>query len=297
MAKGKTVRAYHPVESGYEELKREVKNGHFTPDMLKLLGYLYQESLTYLNGFPRIQLNSNVPGKRYIAYQGNGSISRAINEELYQPSYPDWETFRNLLQPGADLTGHIDPTAITRILYCMAISFCAAIGLLKEKDQQTPGTYFQHFIATFFSWRVGVEPESFIKVQDLDQGSTVLPTDFVFNLGKNKRKFHMPIKTSSRERAVMLWAHQRLLDGVFGIEQFMGTPVLLAETKKNSKTGLVDEICLPEQWKLYQLYIARLKRIYYLDLPKPYEKLNEKFPPLIVKPFGDFFFEWDAITP
>lgn len=51
----------------------------------------------------------------------------------------------------------------------------------------------------------------------------------------------------------MLWAHQKLLDGVYGIERFMGIPVLLAETKTDNKKKEVVEICLPEQWRVYQL--------------------------------------------
>ena len=95
----------------------------------------------------------------------------------------------------------------------------------------------------------------------------------------------------------MLWAHQRLLDGVYGTERFMGTPVLMAETKTDKRKREVVEICLPEQWRVYQLYIAKLKRVYYLDLPCAYQRLNEEFPPLSVRPFADFFFEWSDLSP
>ncbi|HVW70534.1 MAG TPA: hypothetical protein VHB68_16265 [Steroidobacteraceae bacterium] len=291
------LKATHPLKAAYEELKREVRNGHYTPGMLILLGRIYAESLACLNTFERVQLISKVPDKAYFAYANHRRTSRAINQDLYRPEYRDWETLRDLLVPGADLAGVIDAASVTRTLYSMAISFCAAIDLLKEGDQKTPGTFFEHFIATFFTWRVGVEPESSIRILHLDEEGTELPTDFVFDLGSKQRKFHMPIKTSTRERAVMLWAHQKLLDGVYGLERFMGTPVLLAETKADRKRREVVEICLPAQWKVYQLYIARLRRIYYLDLPRPYARLNEDFPPLVVKPFGEFFFEWSTISP
>lgn len=49
--------------------------------------------------------------------------------------------------------------------------------------------------------------------------------------------------------------------------------------------------------KVYPLYIAKLKRIYYLDLPLAYQRLNDDFPPLSVRPFGEFFFEWSALAP
>lgn len=284
------------LEQAYEDLKAEVRNGHDSAAMTQIITDLYAESLAYLAGFKSVQLDSKVAGKNYIAHDNGKRISRAINVGLYVPDLAQWKALSALLTPGANLNGKTDAATITRVLYSMAISFCAAIDLLKNGDQKTPGTYFEHFIASFFAWRVGVRPTNSIQVLSLDEENTKLPTDFIFDLGKNAQKFHMPIKTSTRERAIMLWAHQRLLDGVFGTDRFMGTPVLLAETKTDSKKRDVMEICLPEQWRLYQLYIAKLKRVYYLDMPAAYEKLGRNFPPLVVKPFGEFFFEWDALT-
>jgi hypothetical protein len=179
----------------------------------------------------------------------------------------------------------------------MAISFCAASDINSVGDQKTPGTFFEYFVAYFFTWRVGVQPENRIKILNIDDEIKYLPTDFIFNLGAQKQKYHMPIKTSTRERSIMLWAHQRLIDGVYGNERFMGTPVLLAETKLDSKKREVVEICLPDQWRIYQLYVAKLKRIYYLDVPYAYKNLNSEFPPLAVKQFSDFFWEWDKLAP
>ena len=44
-----------------------------------------------------------------------------------------------------------------------------------------------------------------------------------------------------------------------------------------------------------KMHIAQLKRIYYLDVPAAYSKLNDVFPPLSVKPFGHFFAEADTL--
>ena len=73
------------------------------------------------------------------------------------------------------------------------------------------------------------------------------------------------------------------------------TLVILGETKTDRLKREVIEICLPDQWRIYQLHIAQLKRVYYLDVPVTYEKLNEVFPPLSVKPFGQFFLEADTL--
>ncbi len=239
-------------------------------------------------------LNSKVEGKEYFAFEKGKKFSRAINRNLFVPDLEPWNELKEAMRKGG-LSG-FHPQDITKTLYTMAISFCAAIDLIKDGDQKTPGTFFEFFIAFFFTWRCGVEPSNSIKILNIDDQDTSLPTDFIYDLGPGKQKFHVPIKTSTRERSIMLWAHQRLLDGVYGIERFIGTPVLLAETKMDSRKREVTEICLPDQWRVYQSYIAKLKRIYYLDLPAAYEKLNREFPPLRVKEFGDFFFEWDALT-
>ena len=140
-----------------------------------------------------------------------------------------------------------------------------------------------------------MNPTTRIQVLNLDM-DTSLPTDFIFNLGKDRPKFHLPIKTSTRERVIQVWAHQRVLDGVFGTGRFLGTPVILAETKTDSVKREVIEICLPDQWRIYQMHIAQLKRIYYLDVPATYVKLNDVFPPITVKSFGHFFFEADSLS-
>lgn len=279
----------------YDQLKGRVKAGLYAPENTAVIEAIYRESLKTLEPLDRIALTSQVEGKNYFAFKKGKKISRAINGGLYEPDHEQWEALREAMH-AEDLHG-LDSGAITKILYSMAISFCAAIDIIKDGDQKTPGTFFEYFVAYFFTWRVGVEPTTSIQVLNVDGEDTRLRTDFIFNLGPKQRKFHMPIKTSTRERSIMLWAHQRLLDGVYGTERFMGTPVLMAETKTDKKKKEVVEICLPEQWRVYQLYIAKLKRIYYLDLPSAYEMLNEEFPPLCVRPFGDFFFEWSDLNP
>jgi hypothetical protein len=285
----------HPLLQKYDALKRQCGTALYGEASTRLLDEVYSESLVFLRKLPKPSLVSKVEGKEYFAFQRGKKISRAINTQLYSDSLDDWRKLRTSMEK--DDLSRFDANRITQVLYSMAISFCASVDLIKDGDQKTPGTFFEYFVAYFFAWRVGVEPRNSIQILNVDGEDTKLPTDFVFNLGPKKRKFHMPIKTSSRERSIMLWAHQRLLDGVYGTDRFMGTPVLLAETKTDKAKKEVVEICLPDQWRVYQLYIAKLKRIYYLDLPAAYSKLNEEFPPIRVRPFGEFFLEWADLSP
>jgi hypothetical protein len=145
------------------------------------------------------------------------------------------------------------------------------------------------------AWRLGVEPTRSTDIPDYYGERVRLATDLVYDLGHGERKFHVPVKTSSRERSIMLWAHQRLLEGVYGSGTFIGAPVLLAETKTDKRRKEVVEICLPLQWRMYQRYISRIARIYYLDLPSAYRPLNSMSPPLHVKEFTQFFLECDTL--
>ena len=46
---------------------------------------------------------------------------------------------------------------------------------------------------------------------------------------------------------------------VFGL---VLTALVLAETKLGQKSHEVIEICLPDQWRVYQMFIAQLWRVY-----------------------------------
>lgn len=64
--------------------------------------------------------------------------------------------------------------------------------------------------------------------------------------------------------------------------------VLFSETKLNSRRLEVVEICVPDQWLIYQTMLAHMDRIYYFDMPVRYRELTETYPDLLrILPFGD----------
>jgi hypothetical protein len=120
--------------------------------------------------------------------------------------------------------------------------------------------------------------------------------DFLIDLGEKHRKVHLPVKMSTRERVVQAWAHQRLLDAAYGHGVYRGIMVLFSETKLDSRSLEVVEICVPDQWLAYQSLLARMDRIYYFDPPQRYCSLSAQFSKLIVvKQFGEFFIEKEAV--
>jgi len=278
----------------YRQLQKAFSRNIKGKENRELIGRIYEASRDRLGEGNRIELKSLVPDKSYFAFEGK-YVSRAVNKALYlDDEGKGWAKFAAAMDKGDNTGGGLNPHELTRVIYSAAMAFCCYVDTIKEGDKKTPGTYFEYFIGHLFAWRLDANPTKSLQVLNLDM-DTELPTDFVFQPGKGKTKFHLPIKTSTRERVIQVWAHQRVLDGVYGTGRFIGTPVILTETKTDKKKREVIEICLPAQWRLYQLHIAQLKRVYYLDLPAPYESLNKGKPTLAVREFGEFFFEAAAL--
>jgi len=273
----------------YETLKKLVGNNqHCSDEAIALIRDIHAHCIGMCAGCGVQELTSKVVGKEYFAYSNEKKISRAINKGLFENGTPLIDPFFSATETN-DFSA-ISAEDITSACYNIAISFCAVIDLNKTGDQKTPGTFFEYLIGCLFARRLGITPTKRLDILNLDMEAT-LPTDFIFDLGKDKAKFHVPVKTSTRERVIQVWAHQRVLDGVYGTGRFLGTLACLTETKTDKKKLEVVEICLPVQWRLYQMYIAQLKRVYYLDKPQAYEALNDVFPQIHVSSFGEFFFE------
>jgi len=281
------------IPLNYKKLQKLRGDDPFSKEIPFLITRIYKLSIKYLRGCSKHSLISQVSGKTYISFESGGKSSRAVNVLLYDDDFNKWRKLRQCMHK--DDFSTMTTEEVNNVIYTIAISFCAFIDLTKSRDQQTPGTFFHYLISFFMTWRLQVPPKNTIEILKLeDSKDKDLQTDLIFEIDK-RIKFHVPVKTSTRERAIMLWAHQKLLDGVYGIERFMGTAVLLAETKKGTNDK-VSEIWTKGQWCVYQSYIARLRRVYYLDPPYGYEKLIAEAPPVVIKPFADFLIkEWNSL--
>jgi hypothetical protein len=82
-----------------------------------------------------------------------------------------------------------------------------------------------------------------------------------------------------------------VLERIFGAGVYRGVLVVSAETKRDSRTGEVIEICVPKQLQMFQSRVAEISRIYYLDPPQVYLNLAAEFPRVEVKSFGEAFGE------
>lgn len=281
------------MKLAYKDLQKVVNRLGFGVQCHEAIGAMLLSSERVLSECVRQPLVSKVRGKEYFSFVGESGLrSRPINSGLYSISLQSAsETFLDILSGNRHSYSARD---ITAAVYTASISCCAAIDVISKSDRKTQGTLFEWLCAALVQATLNVIPTRSLDVLNLDLNGK-LPTDFIFDLGIEKPKFHLPVKTSTRERIIQVWAHQRVLDGVYGTGRFLAMPFILTETKLDLKTLTVTEICLPWQWRLYQMHIASLWNVCYLDVPVDYLKLNSVFPPVHVVTIGDILAAGGAI--
>jgi hypothetical protein len=230
-----------------------------------------------LQSAERVSLNS-ATGKNYFSFRG-AEQSRPINTALYEESDREFGRLLGAFRGGlprdrADL--------VVRTTYSIAYGVFAANDV-HEVGRKASATFFEILIGHIVARVIGVPPRKRVRVPE---SGADLPTDYVFDPGPQSRKIHLPIKTSTRERAVQAWVHQLVLERIFGAGQYRGVLVVASETKRDTRTGQVIEICVPRQLQMFQARVAEMSRVYYLDPPAVYLELANVFPRVEVRSFG-----------
>lgn len=237
-----------------------------------------------------IDLVSRVPGKQYFSFKKANVVARPANRELF---IPDPDAITRLWKQW--LTETVNSTDFAKLTYTIALAPCLAMELFDRQNKKGPATFFECYIGHLFAKAVGVNPTKRVRLP-VHGRNVLLTMDFLIDIGKNHRKVHLPVKMSTRERVVQAWAHQRLLNAAYGDGAYRGIMVLFSETKLDSRSLEVVEICVPDQWLAYQGLLAHMDRIYYFDVPARYQVLTEEFPSVItIKQFGEFFNEREAV--
>lgn len=249
-------------------------------------------SLELLKGSNRSGITSKVPGKEYFSFNRGGKTTRGVNEGLF---HDDAEEVVEVIRGLHEQQVPEDPLHLQKCLYTAAISFPAARDLEGNGDQKSPGTFLEQLVGNLIGRIYKVRPTTTVTAPTLDLVVSV-PTDLIFNLGPGKSRLHVPVKLSTRERVIQVWAHQRVLDGMHGVDRFKGMLVVLGETNRKTTDNSITEVCLPKQWTAYQMYIAQLARVYYFDVPDKYRELKNQYPFLQVRAFADFFYEYEEMA-
>jgi len=283
------------IRSAYGSAKRACAAAWISDASGEALRELAILSLKFLiNECSPVELTSLVPGKQYFSYARKDApdlVSRPANSSLFVPD-PDlvsagWEAW---------LSGEADLAYLGRICYTLGLAPCLAMELFDRQNKKGPATYFECFVGHMFARAFGTNPTKRATLS-VQKRAIRMTMDFLFDV-PGRGKVHLPVKMSTRERVVQAWAHQRLLSSAYGEDSYKGIMVLFSETKLDSRSREVVEICVPDQWLAYQALLSKMERIYYFDRPERYQTLTNQFPDLIViKDFAEFFTEKESVLP
>lgn len=163
-------------------------------------------SLRYLRDeCETVDLNSQVASKHYFSYvqtANRHALSRPVNRAFFQS---DQDVIEHQWRHWA-AGEHLNAQEIGTLTYTMAMAYCAASDLFDPNNKKGPATYFERLIGHLFAKALGVNPT--MQASLLACGRQVRMTmDFLFDLGRNRPKIHLPVKFSTRERVVQAWAH------------------------------------------------------------------------------------------
>jgi len=280
------------IQNAYTAVKKTCKRGWSTQKAGDAILNLAILSLRFLNTESNfIKLKSKVKGKQYVSYRRNRIVARPANSRLF---IRDAEKVVSLWR--AWEAKKEDHEGLSEMSYTIALAPCLAMELFDRQNKKGPATYFECLIGHIFSRTLGQDPTKSVSLP-IHGRSIRMTMDFLFDLGKGKASIHLPVKMSTRERVVQAWAHQRLLDAAYGRGKYKGIMVLFSETKMDSRSLEVIEICVPEQWLVYQTLLAKLDKIFYFDVPERYQTLTKKYPQVIqILQFGEFFNQINQIV-
>ena len=289
------------IKRMYENLKNQFRRDPVSSDITNRFIEIGVRCAALTGTMEQIPLGatSTSRGKNYVVFSPqNGRQSRPINIDLYNEGLAldnngnskvevFWHNVLNQTianQPAED---------ITTALYVIAMDYFICSDTVNGVGSNY-SKYFEMLIGHLYARHLNLNPSNQLSAVELDGESISLPTDFIFDLGAGRPKLHIPVKTSTRERCVEVWAQQRILDGAFGVGRFFCLLTCVGEQNR-AENDTVAITCVPNQWINYQLFISQILRAYYLDVPEQYRRLNDRFPKIHVKEYGEFFHEFDHL--
>lgn len=278
------------VAAAYNDLRIAARKGVWTSQVREAIVAAVSRSVDFLEAAEQVHEHSRVPNKHYAAFRfGTGPTSRVVNTALYDADLC-LDTLSGVLTTG--LQGR-SSGEIIKALYTAAMSFCCANDIESaNKARGRSGKYFEYLVGNIMATALGVRGIARIEALNPELARGLNP-DHLFDLGDGNALIHLAVKTSTRERIVQPWAHQRILDGAYGMDRIKGVMVFLTETNR-LRTG-IHETCTPERLRQYQMFVARIHAIYYFDPPQPYLQLANEYPFVPVKPISALKDDADAL--
>ena len=270
------------LRDAYRDVRQACRHDWRSEAASAAIGYLAVLALRFLaDEADQIKLRSLVADKNYMSFSRDDVVARPANRDLFELDVGYIEEGWRSWQEGSTAIG------FERLAYTTALAPCLALELMNRNNKKGPATFFECLVGHIFARSLDLEPTRQAVLPVLDQQAP-MTMDFLFDTTSEVPNIHLPVKMSTRERIVQAWAHQRILDATFGHGHYQGIMVLFSETKLDSRTLEVVEICVPSQWLIYQTLLAKMHCIYYFDMPVRYRELTSSHPEVIqIKPISD----------
>lgn len=256
------------IHRAYSETKQAYDGGGSPP--IEALADLAALCLAKLSSRSRARHIANLSGKEYHVFVDGSAISRPFLPAMFlsstQAFRAAWREVASSARP-AERRFCADPCLVDRALYTAITAFCVCYDLWKPGSRKTPGTVFEVLLGSLM--QLALPRYTRLKHIAIPGEPEHVSTDIVFMRPHNSGGIVIPAKITTRERIVQPFAHQRILDSVFGEGTFTSVLVCVSELQRD-RTSNVNEICVPGTIRLFQRHLSSLAGIYYLDPPSRY---------------------------
>lgn len=274
------------IKSLLETIKKEYDNGK---NQLQGIEELSIECLSKLKETASSSSYKHKDKTDYIVLSNNKNrnTSRPIRKNLFISDPVNFkDEWTNSIKSSNPKLNKLDGSSdsINKAIYTAIIAFSACYDLWKPASRKTPGTYFEIVLGSI----IGIilpdyTRKKFVVTPDNENN---VSTDIVFE--KNGKGLVIPAKITTRERIVQPFAHQRVLDSIFGEDRYISVLMCISETQKANKKKTVNDICVPGTIKQFSKHISKLGGLYYTDPPTRYLAADVKAE-LPVADYGSFF--------
>ena len=258
------------ISQAHTALKRLYDRGS---SPLELLRDISIECLQKLDTGLTYTSYSRTDNKRYLVAAEQNARSRPINCELMiwnpQEFSRRWDNFIGSIEPINHIS-RCDEHEVNCVIYTAIMSFSASYDIWKNRSRKTPGTHFEVLLGSLIhQFLPSFSRDKFIRLPNQDEK---VSTDIVFD--NDGVGIVIPAKITTRERIVQPYAHQRILDSIFGVGRYRSILLCVSETQRDDDKHAVHDICVPGTIRLFQEHLSHLYGLYYLDPPPRYQKAD-----------------------
>ena len=208
--------------------------------------------------------------KSYHVFRDGKALSRPVCASLFvkdpEELEASWQALTTSTLASANRY-HASIGDINSTIYSLVVAFAVCYDLWRTGSRKTPGTFFELLIGSLIQTVVpAMGRRAHIALRE--PGESV-STDIAFLDPRGDGGLVVPAKITTRERIVQPFAHQRILDSVYGAGRFRSVLVCVSEMQRRGEAG-ANAICVPGTIRLFQRHLAPLDGIYYLDPPARY---------------------------